>query len=69
MTDEEVNRTRSMCNPRLNKKTEHEETWHCSSLDGASEILRALLPQSKRALRRFRRIVGCSAFFGMLAPD
>ena len=49
MTDEEVNRTRSMCNPRLNKKTEHEETWHCSSLDGASEILRALLPQSKRA--------------------
>ncbi len=40
-----------------------------SRLDGASEILRALLPQSKRALRRSRRILGCDAFFGMLAPN
>ena len=37
--------------------------------DGASEILRAQMPQSKRALRRSRRILGCGAFFGMLAPD
>ena len=51
MTDEEVNRTRSMGSPRSNKKTEQEETWHCSRLDGASEILRTLLPQSRRALR------------------
>jgi len=54
MTDEEVNQTRSRSSPRPNKKTEQEETWHCSKLDGAAEILRALLPQSKRALRRSR---------------
>lgn len=69
MTDDEVNRTRLMGNPRPNKKTEQQETWHCSRLDGTSEILRALLPQSKRALQRSRRLLGCGAFFGMLALD
>ena len=44
MTGEEVNRTRSMGSPRSNKKTEQEETWHCSRLDGASEFPSALMP-------------------------
>ena len=55
--------------PPIEQKTEQEETWHCSRLDCAAEILSALLPRSKRALRRSRRILGCCAFFGMLAPD
>lgn len=57
MTDEEVNRTRSMGRPPTEQKTEQGETWDCSRLEGASEILRTLLPQSKRALRLSRRIL------------
>jgi hypothetical protein len=37
MTDEEVNQTMSRNSPRPNRKTEQDETWHCSSLTGEAD--------------------------------